>query len=889
MGLTELSAREMNVEGIASREWSANEVLQLKDKSSRQCCWSSGLSFGRSPTACLDGYEVFATRMADEGNTLATRLEMVAVIWSPTSFPNHLLPALTKDPFYARPSSILLLDTACSKLPPPPPPADDDVNDPPRQDRICFSPAPAHFAQRDTSSLSAVHTRHRDPMQPAMARSRRLQRVPSTSSNSSSSTSPERGEDDNDSFTLQANDSQSSLGMDISARDSEDAELQREYEERCRVSPVQRLPAELLISIFSRLSAPKDLQNCLLVSQDWARNSVALLWHRPAMNRWDSVHSVVRSVRKTNKFFAYQDLVKRLNVSTLASQVSDGTLYGMRDCKRIERLTLTSCTKLTDVSLNPLIEGNRSLLALDVTGLDQLTDQTMMTVANNCLRLQGLNITGCKKISDASISAIAKNCRHLKRLKFNNCTQLTDTSILTVAANSVHLLEIDLYGLQHVEGPAVTALLTSCMHLREVRLAHCSRINDSAFLDIPNNIDMPIMFDSLRILDLTDCSELGDKGVERIIQSCPRLRNLILAKCRLITDRSVLAITKLGKNLHYIHLGHCQRITDVSVEALAKACNRIRYIDLACCSNLTDNSITRLAGLPKLKRIGLVKCAGITDHSIYALAMGEVNKHNKKAHNTSVLERVHLSYCTLLTLDLTHLSLTGVQAFLRDELLAFCREAPVEFNEHQRDVFCVFSGNGVERLREFLNERQAAADQARRQAPSEAPSSVDEDMEDDDLVMDGNANRNGSSVSNQTPAINVNVASQFEPGATPVVPMPSPGSNALFAQVILNRQMHRQPPPWPPQPIQVPPQHFSSSAPASTNLAAAQAWAVANAQQQRQQQQQQQQQPQQQQQNPPPQVSGDQHVTGMMGAAMLEDLDELDEVFGEESEVMDRD
>lgn len=52
---------------------------------------------------------------------------------------------------------------------------------------------------------------------------------------------------------------------------------------------------------------------------------------------------------------------------------------------------------------------------------------------------------------------------------------------------------------------------------------------------------------------------------------------------------------------------------------------------------------------------------------------------------------------------LTHLSLTGVQAFLRDDLTVFCREAPAEFNDHQREVFCVFSGNGVSRLREYLN------------------------------------------------------------------------------------------------------------------------------------------------------------------------------------------
>lgn len=491
-------------------------------------------------------------------------------------------------------------------------------------------------------------------MASSTARPRRPQRRASSSSNSSSSTSPERGvDDDNDSFMLQANDSASSLGADPSPELSHDESLQRQHEETCRVSPVARLPPEILIHVFSRLSAPKDLQSCMLVSRAWANGSVGLLWHRPAMGRWESIHNVIQSIRKADRFFAYQNLVKRLNMSTLADSVSDGTLIGLADCKRIERLTLTNCTKLTGISLLPLICGNKSLLALDITGLDQVTDQTMTVVADHCLRLQGLNVTSCRKITDDSIVAIAKNCRHLKRLKFNNCSQLSDKSIMTVAAHSSHLLEIDLYGLQGLESPAITALLMSCRHLREMRLAHCSRLDDSAFLDLPNDPEMPVSFDALRILDLTDCGELGDKGVERIIQTCPRLRNLILAKCRQITDRAVFAITKLGKNLHYIHLGHCARITDVSVEALAKACNRIRYIDLACCSALTDSSVTKLASLPKLKRIGLVKCAGITDRSIYSLAVGEL-KNNKRVNGVSVLERVHLSYCTNLTLDVSY-------------------------------------------------------------------------------------------------------------------------------------------------------------------------------------------------------------------------------------------
>jgi len=255
-----------------------------------------------------------------------------------------------------------------------------------------------------------------------MARARRFDR--SRSNSSSSSTSPERGaDDDNDSFMLQNNDSQSSLALSLSETDMvTDSLTEREYEERCRLCPVYRLPAELLISIFARLSSPKDHQSCMLVSRDWARNSVGLLWHRPSMSNWHNVQNVIKSIRKADKFFAYQELVKRLNMSTLAAQVSDGTLGGMNSCKRIERLTLTTCTKLTDVSLAPLVEGNRSLVALDVTGIEQLTDRTLFAVAENCLRLQGLNVTGCRRLTDASIVKVAQNCRHLKRVSCSRWT-----------------------------------------------------------------------------------------------------------------------------------------------------------------------------------------------------------------------------------------------------------------------------------------------------------------------------------------------------------------------------------------------------------------------------------------------------------------------------------
>lgn len=87
-------------------------------------------------------------------------------------------------------------------------------------------------------------------------------------------------------------------------------------------------------------------------------------------------------------------------------------------------------------------------------------------------------------------------------------------------------------------------------------------------------------------------------------------------------------------------------------------------------------SVHELATLPKLRRIGLVRVTNLTDQAIYSLA----DRH-------STLERIHLSYCENITViaihfllqnltKLTHLSLTGIPAFRRQELQQFCRSPP---------------------------------------------------------------------------------------------------------------------------------------------------------------------------------------------------------------------
>ena len=232
-------------------------------------------------------------------------------------------------------------------------------------------------------------------------------------SQSSSESSPERNpDDDTDFFMEQANDSQSSIGIPTFRA----IDLSEETERMFQQSPICRLPPEILITIFQKLSTPTELLNCMLVSKAWASNAVQTLWHRPMCNNWNNLTSVIAAISMRDTFFPYNEMVKRLNLSGLADKINDGTVMPFYACKRIERLTLTNCSKLTDQTVSKLVDGNHHLQALDVSELDSLTDHTLKTVGQNCERLQGLNITGCYHVTDESLCEVAAHCRQIKRV-----------------------------------------------------------------------------------------------------------------------------------------------------------------------------------------------------------------------------------------------------------------------------------------------------------------------------------------------------------------------------------------------------------------------------------------------------------------------------------------
>lgn len=469
-------------------------------------------------------------------------------------------------------------------------------------------------------------------------------------------------------------------------------------------SPLLNLPTEVLLQIFHHLER-KDLYSLLTVCREFADLIIEILWFRPNMQN-DGSFKKIKAIMELNRnatHWDYRTFIKRLNLSFMTKLVDDNLLSLFIGCPKLERLTLVNCTKLTHKPITDVLQNCGKLQSIDLTGVNDIHDDIIYALAKNCTRLQGLYAPGCGSVSESAILKLLGSCPMLKRVKFNNSENITDESIKAMHKNCKSLVEVDLHNCSNVSDKYLKHIFLDLTQLREFRISKAVGITDKLFELIPDDHYL----EKLRIIDITDCNAISDKLVEKLVKCAPRLRNVVLSKCMRITDASLRALALLGRSLHYIHLGHCVLITDFGVQSLVRSCHRIQYIDLACCSQLTDWTLVELATLPKLRRIGLVKCNLISDGGIMELV--------RRRGEQDCLERVHLSYCTNLSITpiymllkncprLTHLSLTGITAFLRREITQYCRDPPPDFNEVQRSSFCVFSGQGVNQLRNHLNQ-----------------------------------------------------------------------------------------------------------------------------------------------------------------------------------------
>ncbi|CDO94361.1 unnamed protein product [Kluyveromyces dobzhanskii CBS 2104] len=468
--------------------------------------------------------------------------------------------------------------------------------------------------------------------------------------------------------------------------------------------PLSDLPHEILAMVLEAKSQKANIVPLMAVSKSWAGVIAKLIYYRPHINKQQQLNSflITMSKPKEETLFDYRSLIKRLNFSFVGDYMTDRKLEHFIGCPNLERLTLVFCKYITTKSVAKVLRGCQYLQSVDITGIHHIKDDLFQVLASDCERIQGLYVPHSNDVSPAAISHFITHAPMLKRVKITFNQSIENDLIMKMVRCCPFLVEVDLTSTPNINNHGLVILFTSLPQLREIRVTHNTNITDEFMLAVSQEtMGLP----ALRLVDFSGCENITDKTIDKLVTLAPKLRNLFLGKCSRITDSALKSLARLGKNIQTMHFGHCFNISDEGVKVLVSNCPKIQYIDFACCTNLTNKTLYELAELPKLKRIGMVKCSQITDEGL--LTMISIRGRN------DTLERVHLSYCTSLTIypiyellmacpKLSHLSLTAVPSFLRPDITQFCRSPPSEFTANQRQIFCVFSGKGVHKLRHHL-------------------------------------------------------------------------------------------------------------------------------------------------------------------------------------------
>ncbi|XP_062032708.1 uncharacterized protein LOC133748138 isoform X2 [Lepus europaeus] len=328
------------------------------------------------------------------------------------------------------------------------------------------------------------------------------------------------------------------------------------------------------------------------------------------------------------------------------------------------------------------------LQELSLHSCRDLSTEAVTTLCRQQPGLTSLDLSGCSELTDGALLAVSRGLRHLRRLCVGKLQRLTDAGCTALGAlrqlQSLDMAECCLLSgreLARALGPLHGAPPT----LASLRLAYCSSLKDASVFSM-----IPVLGQSLRVLDLSSCVALTNQTVQAICTYLTHLSVLRLAWCKELCDWGLLGLREPSEEpTHMPQVQDSQgwggdgvapvtvALLSLSQGALERKLRKnlssrsfclqprpelehqdsgpkesslqpqgpsllvlqaLQELDLTACSKLTDASLAKVLQFPQLRQLSLSLLPALTDLGLVAVARG-----------CPSLERLALSHCGRLS------------------------------------------------------------------------------------------------------------------------------------------------------------------------------------------------------------------------------------------------
>jgi F-box/leucine-rich repeat protein 2/20 len=331
-----------------------------------------------------------------------------------------------------------------------------------------------------------------------------------------------------------------------------------------------------------------------------------------------------------------------------------------------------------------------------------------------------LNLRNCHRLTDVGLESVAL-CHNIQDLNLSGCEHITDAGICLVmnSCRSIHHLNIAYTQI----GDWGLSAVGMCRSLEYFSIAGCQGITDLGLSFLEGGMRTR---HRLRLLDMSECEHITDKGLHTVANMCPNLQCLLIADVGKVSVKGINHVAVRCKHIKWIDISGCIRITDASIESVAKARSPLTRLDLEN-NNITDKGVKMLThGCRLLTHLNLVDCDHITDESL-----SHISQHLKRlevlslADNTQFtshglhaligggsmvtrLRKLNLTNCHSVTNHTLVFLLTKCTE-LESLVLRFCENISADGLEsvHQAKYLCELDLHGCHRVNDVALEHVA--------------------------------------------------------------------------------------------------------------------------------------------------------------------------------------
>ena len=214
--------------------------------------------------------------------------------------------------------------------------------------------------------------------------------------------------------------------------------------------------------------------------------------------------------------------------------------------------------------------------------------------------VRDLNLRGCLQLRERwNVKGLSDACTNLENFSLEGC-RIDRASIHNFLWSNTRLVHVNLSGLTGATNAGMKILAVNCPKLEYLNISWC------------NNIDT--------------------RGLRKVIEGCPVLKDLRAGEIRGWDDLDIMEEMFQKNTLERLILVNCDTLTDESLAMFIEGRDseidflsgrpmvpprKLKHLDLTRCRGISDQGLKTLVGnVPEIEGLQLSKCYGIVDATL---------------------------------------------------------------------------------------------------------------------------------------------------------------------------------------------------------------------------------------------------------------------------------